>query len=309
MGQRREVVVPVVESWSSYWAICAVGGAVAACLFYVLGGWWYRLRIRWSGAVNPDASLSRRVYILASMVYAFPTVLLGMVYSAIYPTPLAAAWESPLWADLGVIVFLFWSVYTSYRGVRSLFDVDRWKARGWFLILPTVFYLIALGGVALLLGLLAAGVVGEAPDVDRPNVLNRPTCVLQYPGNWSINRTDGDYVPDYSFTIEPLFLDALIMFDIADEPTNAEEETAFFLEQYRNEIPGRVTSRFSRWGRYTGSGVEYTGELEGSRIRLRIFTVSLASRNVTVTEIVEVTIADKVEPGFALIRRTFRLRE
>ena len=39
----------------------------------------------------------------------------------------------------------FWSIAISYAGVTTLFLVTKWKARLWFVALPTLVYMLAFG--------------------------------------------------------------------------------------------------------------------------------------------------------------------
>ena len=305
---RPSAITDIMASWPVYWAACAIAGALAAVFLWGLGGWWYRVRLRFSGASAPKPSLARRVYIFACMVAAFPMVVLAAVYSLCYATPLQAEEQSPLWLDSSLLIFLFWSVYTGYRGARVLFDVVRWQARVWFLLVPAVFYLTCLGGVAAFLALLFSGVVDVPPDVSNPAVLNRPGFWLHYPGNWSIDRQDEDYDPDHCFLIEPDFQDAAVIFYVDDDPADPAERTALFMETYQDAVVGPAPSRFERWGDHHGAGTEFEGDFEGGRYRVRIFSMSGRTRSLTAIEIADLAIADSLEPGFALIRDTLRLR-
>ena len=49
------------------------------------------------------------------------------------------------------MIFLFLSIFVGYIGVITRFDVVKWKARVWFVIIPTIFYaVIALAAIAYL---------------------------------------------------------------------------------------------------------------------------------------------------------------
>ena len=60
------------------------------------------------------------------------------------------AYASDEMYSMVTLVFPFWSLVTSYIGVRSLFDVIKWRALLWFLILPGILYFLAFGLLALL---------------------------------------------------------------------------------------------------------------------------------------------------------------
>jgi hypothetical protein len=50
-------------------------GIIAGLMYYAIGGWWYRLRLRWCGADDTQASLARRVLMFSGQVIAVPTIV------------------------------------------------------------------------------------------------------------------------------------------------------------------------------------------------------------------------------------------
>jgi hypothetical protein len=302
-GDRSSTAAMFLNSWPAYWAAVLFFGAINGIFLYVIGGWWYRVRIGFSGAVEPDKLLARRAYIFASLVYAFPAVALAAVSSFSYPTPLAAE-EADSWWWLVVIVCLFWSVWCSYLGVRTLFAVSTWRTRLWFLVLPSLVYGIVIAGMFVAVLFLFF----SAPNVEHPTKLTRPAFSLSYPGNWFVDDADEDYDPDHHFLIEG-FQDAGILFMIEPEPSDAAERNGVILEWYREIFEGSEPSVFERWGRHTGIGAEYEGLLEGNYYKIRVFSMNTSSHGMTVLEFAEVGVARKIEPAFELIRSTFRLKD
>lgn len=142
----------VVESWVGFWLWVLAAGALGGLFLWWVGGWWYRVRLRWSGAENPDARLARLLFVYASFVFAGPKVAATVIQTAVYPD-YATAYATEDWFSLAPFIFLFWSISTSYLGVRTLFQVTRWKAQVWFVVLPLV-YLLALGLIVALLTLI-----------------------------------------------------------------------------------------------------------------------------------------------------------
>ena len=127
----------VVDSWVTYWAVCIILGIISGAVTYAVGGWWYCMRLRFCGAKDVDASLARRVYIFAGIIWALPTVLVAVRTMQMYSTPLAAEQGDTGWfCTLTPLLALLWSIYVSYRGVRTVFAVTPWKARIWFGMLP-----------------------------------------------------------------------------------------------------------------------------------------------------------------------------
>ena len=96
----------------------------------------------------------RQVYIFSSLVVAVPGVLMVLAFTAIYPSYIAA-YNADEYVSTFLILFVFWSVAVSYIGVTTTFEVTKWKARTWFLILPIVFYVLVLGVLVALVAFFA----------------------------------------------------------------------------------------------------------------------------------------------------------
>jgi hypothetical protein len=144
LGQQTSAASFVGESWVRFWAVVLLSGALSALLTWYLGTWWYRARLRWSGAIDPDRARARAVYLYSSLVWGAPTVLSAIVATLTFPN-YAAAWADEGWGAALLLIFPFWSCVVSYRGVRAAFDVRTGRARFWFLIAPIVLIAIAIG--------------------------------------------------------------------------------------------------------------------------------------------------------------------
>lgn len=72
---RLELIAPVVESWGTFWTWSIVFGAGSGLLYWLIGGWWFRLRLIWSGATDPDKRTARLAYIYPTLVLSLPTIL------------------------------------------------------------------------------------------------------------------------------------------------------------------------------------------------------------------------------------------
>jgi len=146
---RWQVLESLIGTWPRVWAFVLGGGLVGGALFWWIGGWWCRVRLRWSGAPSPDKRLPRLLFIYSSFVFAGPAVLALAVQTLLYPTYIAAYKAESVFSIL-VALMMFWSLFTTYKGALALFPVSRGRARLWFVALPAVFYFLLAGGGALL---------------------------------------------------------------------------------------------------------------------------------------------------------------
>lgn len=131
------------QSWTAYWTAAASAGAVAGLLYWLIGGWWFTLRVRWAGATAIPRQRAKLVMIYADFVQAAPIVLLSAAWTLSFPSFAAASAKAPR-TDWLLLLLPFWSTWIGYVGVRAVFGVSGWRPRLWFLILPALFYLLAL---------------------------------------------------------------------------------------------------------------------------------------------------------------------
>jgi len=129
-------------SWVALWTGAIIIGAFSGILLWLIGGWWFRMRLLLSGAHNPDPLSARLVYIHAYSAWAIPFIVLQLTLVTRYFSALQARPDTSFW--LTNLVLPFWSIYLSYRGAVSCFEVRRTPARVWFLILPSGLFSLVL---------------------------------------------------------------------------------------------------------------------------------------------------------------------
>jgi hypothetical protein len=146
---RWQALELLIGTWPRLWAVVLLGGVIGGALYWWIGGWWCRVRLRWSGAESPDKRLARLLLIYSSFVFAGPTVLALVGQTLLYPNYLVA-YESEFVFSISLLFMVVWSLFTTYKGALALFQVSRSRARVWFIVLPAVYYFLLMGGVALL---------------------------------------------------------------------------------------------------------------------------------------------------------------
>jgi hypothetical protein len=144
----------IVDSWLIFWGAVFALGAASAFLMWIFGGWWYNVRLSWCGADEHDEHEGRIIYIYTSFIAAFPNFLLCIIYGFIFPSYRIAHHSNALFPSL-FLVFPFWGVICSYRAVNAVFALKRIRAKIWFLILPVIVYIVALGVIATMVALLS----------------------------------------------------------------------------------------------------------------------------------------------------------
>lgn len=301
----RSTFSVVGAGWATYWSYVAFCGVLAGLLYFGIGGWWYRVRLCWSGAKEPDRALARRVYLFAAQIYALPILVVMLAETSAYSTPLAAANAESGWYLL-LLITPFWSAWNSYVGVRTAFDVRRFASMIWFLFLPSLLYFLAIGAV------LVATIVpllGSA-DIENPNSHDSTTLHFSYPGNWRIDTDRENYDPNSNVYIEPI-QDASLHIMAYESQSGPEEEMETTLVAYQEVMSKwREEATFDTWGLYSGLGRSIRAEIDGEPCQLRVFVSPVGENAVLeVRELCSMTDVENVAPGFELIRFTFRLKQ
>src|SRR5581483_12016548 len=75
----------VGDAWSDFWVWVIGLGAVVGLFLWLMGGWWYHLRLRWSGAQDPNRLKSHLLYVYSSLVVSGPTMIIAFLWTVMLP--------------------------------------------------------------------------------------------------------------------------------------------------------------------------------------------------------------------------------
>ena len=304
-------------SWLLYGAGIVFGGAISGLFAYAIGGWFYRVRIRWSGAREVDSKAARRVYIYAAQVHAIPTLLFVASLPVWYATPKEAMEQTPWWVFIPNVGFIVWSYWVSFTGVRTVFDVGPVRSLIWFLVLPIVFTVSVLGAVFAVF--MALGSVGAAlaasvgPDVSNPSVHRASSIRFQYPGNWALDRQQEGFDPEYYMSVYPP-QDAevtLMRYPSGFDGLDLDAELGASLASYTagTQFAARPVGDFVRWGEFAGLGRRYALAHPDGAYTLVMFVAPVGDGSVLEFHRIHRTEDEGLlEPGFRMIRDTLELR-
>ena len=152
LGGRTEAL-DTLNSWPLYWLIAVVGGAIGGYIAFMIGGWFYDVRIKWSRG-SGDLTKSRNLYLFANFWLYTTIVVMSLISFFTYDLPYDPFTAYPIWEILSAILILtavFYSIYISYTGVRSVTDAKKGLAIFWFIIAPVLYYLFSFSALILLL--------------------------------------------------------------------------------------------------------------------------------------------------------------
>jgi len=293
------------NSWSVYWACVAIFGAISAVIVYLIGGWWYRMRLIFSGAKKPDKFLARRVYVFAAQVHAIPSLLFAGILPLFYATP-ADAWTRTPWWTVFLALFPFWSFVVSYVGVRTVFDVGRLRALIWFLLLPSG--LTGLVVVVIFLAALLGVLSGPPADVANAKHHVSSTMYFELPGNWRVAPPDPGVDQDYDVSVN-MPQDGYVRVQLYPSDMTVQEEVDAAAQMLAASFgPLTPIGDGVRWGSRSGRREMFRFTLQGADYILTIFTTEIDDGEMLeVYEVYPAGDEELVRPGVDLIRSTFRL--
>ncbi|MEL6813901.1 MAG: hypothetical protein AAFP03_03690 [Cyanobacteria bacterium J06598_3] len=140
-----EDLAPMLQSWPTFWVTSLLGSVLTGALIWVVGGWFFRLRIRLSGAPKPDPRLARIAFVYSLLVRSLPHLLLVVFWTFAYSKGYGDAFGQNMGLSLLLTSgFAFGELFSAYTSVVTLFAVERDRARLWFIIAPAVFYAFSL---------------------------------------------------------------------------------------------------------------------------------------------------------------------
>lgn len=302
----------LATSWAAHWAIIGAAAFIGSFIILWVGGAWYRLRLLFCDVHVEDNAQVRMVYLSAAQVYALPMIAVALVETLFYENPAVASIRSPAWLGLGMIVFAFWSLFSSYTGVKTVFSPPRRAATAfWFLGGPAALYVILSAGVLWMALSGSASLPGPDADVASPREFANAEMAFSYPGNWSVTEEEETDEAWAQVRVEPA-QDALVILSLFEPEAGAAEH----LENWSEGIGERFEDSeeggaLDDWGDLEGLGQVILGNMGKRKYEARGFITKISEdRYLMVQEIFMRSQAGQVQPGFDLIRRTFRcLRE
>ena len=140
----------LIHTWIKYWGFTAIASIFIAFFVWFVYGWWYEMRLKWSGVENESSLLIKQVNAMQICVVAIPVVLITLVQTFIYENYEAAFVAPEIYSGLIILFFLIYSCWVSYVAVRTVFNANRF-ALFWFFIMPLLFY---VGVIAVVVSLL-----------------------------------------------------------------------------------------------------------------------------------------------------------
>jgi tetratricopeptide (TPR) repeat protein len=138
-----------LNNWVSAWLLILITGIISGCLGYWVSGTWYHLRVIMCGGLR-EFRTSRYLFLYTGLPMYIVIILMQIFNTAVYgnryftePT----SWDfDMMWGGLSYAAVAF-SIYLSYRGVRLLQQTKKIRTIIFFILLPSLFYVLVIGGI------------------------------------------------------------------------------------------------------------------------------------------------------------------
>ena len=144
--------IEFLNNWPVFWLMVSIGGLIGGYIAYLIGGWFYNVRIKWSNGVG-DIDKSRGIYVLSSLfIYSF-AIIYTLFQTVLFDIPYESESDFEFFDAIGFFLtyaFIFHGIYISYHGALTFTNIEIGKAKIWFLYIPGIMYIAAL--VFLVLG-------------------------------------------------------------------------------------------------------------------------------------------------------------
>lgn len=130
---------------------------------------------------------------------------------------------------------------------------------------------------------------------------------FDYPQSWKIDKSDPDYNPDRLFSIDAADDASSIMFMVLNGDLDCVGLLKKQEEGFHKIVKDAKRSSFTSWGSLEGTGVVLSGKCYGVLpMDVRAFCCRHGDETLLVIEQIFDDERSKVEPGFELVRRTFK---
>ncbi len=148
----------------------------------------------------------------------------------------------------------------------------------------------------------------EYAEITNPLSITHNQYSLKYPSNWTLDTSSLDYDPDSYFSIDSAAQTSFVEFFIFDFEAESSEwilDIKTYFQQ--GVIYESVESPFFQWGSFQGVGVQLNGKAMFLDCTIRIFMYSSDNISIGIVESFYDEDTQFVQPGFNLIRSTFKL--
>lgn len=118
--------------------------ALIFCVFiWYIGGYFFNLKLKWSGAINFNKTESKILMIYTNFIISFFNPIIIFLF---YKNHID---ENSLWFSFFLSLTYIYSNVICYLAVKNKFNVSGIKPLFWFVLFPAIFYIIILYSIVI----------------------------------------------------------------------------------------------------------------------------------------------------------------
>ncbi len=308
MFPERRAEIPVEGSAvASYvFGYALIGAAVGGAFWYFVVGSWYSLRVLLCSPKGMSWKLSRRAFIFSELVYALPCTIGIAIWWIIRDRSFLLA------TSIVGGLLIFWSVYVSYRGVRTLFRAARIRALVFFVVLPGMLYAAGFA-IPILINIYAKSGQSLKSRQTLSRRLDPPfddaVFRMVRPANWKVAKAPRP--GSVLFHIPGVGSFAASAIDSEGETIDFEDTVQAIGQEMaaRFKTVAKELDTFPTWGGYSGHGKRILMNVDGKETIVRIFCGSLPDGRLLLTnEICLASAEARLQPQFEVVRKTLEVK-
>jgi len=142
-----EISDKALFSWWIYWLYVIINSSIKGLVIWVIGGWWFNIRLGFSGDNKSDIKKCRSIVVYLNMIKSLPVFML-IIISTIFFQDIYSTYSNEFIQILYAILFnsmIITLIYFEYRIAFEKFDVDKKRVKIWFIYIPSVLFILNIG--------------------------------------------------------------------------------------------------------------------------------------------------------------------
>jgi hypothetical protein len=142
-----EIADKALFSWWRYWLNILINSSLNGIGIYFIKGWWFNIRLKFSGNNEADIKKCRSIAIYLNMIKSAPILVLIFISSLFLPN-IYATYSNKYYQIFYTIVvngMMIPLIYFEYRVAIENFTVDKKKLIIWFIYIPVILLILTIG--------------------------------------------------------------------------------------------------------------------------------------------------------------------
>ena len=142
-----EIADKALFSWWRYWLNILINSSLNGIGIYFIKGWWFNIRLKFSGDNEADIKKCRSIAIYLNMIMSTPILILIIISSLFLPNIYATYSNKYFQLFYTILVggMMIPLIYFEYRVAIENFNVDKKRLIIWFTYIPVILLVLTIG--------------------------------------------------------------------------------------------------------------------------------------------------------------------